>query len=297
MEIVMILLGIGLILTVGTVAGTYYTVVHTDFESLSRITYRNSRRLFRTTLNHPWMAKITDLESFHWSGIGFNTIMAIQGGIAAAAFLLSGLLRNPWLTVPLFLFGREIFTIAAMFLRRYRRSRENAELETLLRLLQALYSQSKSRRESLGQLAGQLKGVWREEIGKLYRRLGSGGDTQAHFDAFAAAFPSNSHVRLLAQLLYHAEVYGGDMSDTLQQILGDVMQDRLDEERNRSETTASMMVSLLLNAGVTVIAVFNLSNSNLAEIMIHSPDGRLLLAIAALCCAGSLRLTRNITTQ
>jgi Flp pilus assembly protein TadB len=295
MESVFLIFACALFFSTVSLLGVVYFVQITDFGRLYRLAHDNSIRLLRITLHHPWVAKITDLESCQGSGIGFNAIMAIQGGVVAGAFVLGGILLNPWIVLPLFLMGREIFIMIAAFLRKKRKIKENEGFETLLRRYQVLYNHSKSGRDCLVELEKSLQGIWRDEVGKLYRRLILGGDTKAAYEQFAAAFPGNPHVHLFSKILYQADVYGGEIQDAAAQVLQDVMQERLNDEQNQSETGASMVVSIILNFGVIAIAIHNLLDKTLAEVLVGSPDGRLILATAALFCAASIRLTRTIT--
>ena len=168
----------------------------------------------------------------------------------------------------------------------------------MLRLFLAEVNKTKSRRESLGRITDNLTGVWREAVGKLFRKLGNGGDNSAHYAEFAQTFPNNRHVRLLAQLLNHSDTYGGDIKDALTQIIQDVMQDRMENEKNKSETSATLSIILLINFGVIAIAAKNIiTNPVLSDVLISTWLGKVLLAAAALCCFISLNTTRKIVEE
>jgi hypothetical protein len=57
----------------------------------------------------------------------------------------------------------------------------------------------------------------------------------------------------LGQLFDYNDEYGGDLTDPILQIVQDVMQDRIMDEKNISETSATLVIVLLLNSFVVGI--------------------------------------------
>lgn len=103
---------------------------------------------------------------------------------------------------------------------------------------------------------------------------------------------------MLTQILSYSDIYGGDIKDALSNMIADVMSDRMEDEKNKSETAATLTIVLLINIGVAVTAAFNLiSNPLISEVFTHTLMGKFLLAVAALFCFISLRKTRNIVEE
>lgn len=294
----MLVFSFGLLLCSIALFCSWYLVRVTDFGLLYRVAHNNSLWLFYLCANHPVMTRLLQLEMFQWSGIATNTVISVQGGMLVAAVLVSVLTRNPFLIPPLFLLLCEVFMVTAMFMRRKRTHAENNGLENMLRLFLAELNQTKSRRESLGRITGNLTGIWREAVGKLFRCLGNGGDNTIYYSEFAMTFPNNRHVRLLAQLLSYSDTYGGNITDALTRMISDVMADRMEEEKNKSETAATLSIVLIINAMVAITAVYNLvTNPMMSNVLIGTFTGKLLLAVAVVCCFLSLRLTRKIVEE
>lgn len=277
---------------------TWQVIRVTDFGAYYRLVHENSLRMYRTYVNHPVVVKAIDMNAFRWSGISVNTILAVQGAIAAISLIAASELKNIFIIIPLFLMIREMFAIIAMLIRGKRTVAENAGLESMLRLFLAEMNQTNSRRESLGRMTETLTGIWRDAVGKLFRSLGGGSNNSEHYAEFARTFPNNRHVRLLSQALSYSDTYGGDIKDTLTQLVQDVMYDRMETEKNKSETSATLYMTLLINCGIAVIAAVNLASSPvLRDILIDATTGKLLLSVAALCCYISLRVTRRIVEE
>jgi len=288
----------GFVLVGMSFTGVWYVVRVTDFKQFYRAAHRNSLWLFHLCSHHPVAARLLELDEFKWSGLATNTVIAAQGGILLGSVMLSALVRNMMLIIPLFLLIREVFIITVMFLRRKRTMDENKGLESMLRLFLVEVNETKSRHESLGRMAEKLTGIWREAIGKLYRRLGNGGDNGECYAELAQTFPNNQHVRVLTQLLNYSDTYGGDIKDALTQLISDVMNDRMDAEKNKSETAATLFITLFVNLGVVLTAVINLIARPMAgEVLIGTFGGQFLLAVAALLCFFSLRVTKNIVEE
>jgi hypothetical protein len=278
--------------------GIWYVIKVLDFRQLYYEAHRNSLWLFHLCSHHPVATKLLELDEFKWSGIATNSIIAAQGGMLFISVILSVLVKNIFLFIPLFLLLREVFILIAMFLRRKRTMNENIGLESMLRLFLVEVNETRSRRESLGRMAEKLTGIWCDAIGKLYRRLGNGGSNEEFYMELAQTFPNNQHVRLLTQLLNYSDTHGGDIKDALTQLISDVMNDRMDAEKNKSETAATLFITLIINLGVVLTAIINLIVRPMAgEVLIGTFGGQVLLAAAALCCFLSLRITKKIVEE
>ena len=276
----------------------WYTVKNTDFRRLYETAHKNSLWLFHLCSQHHLLSELLELNEFKWSGIATNTVIAAQGALLLGAVFLSVPVKNPFIFIPLFLLMREGFIVAAMFIRRKRVFAENSDFENMLRLFLAEFMQTKSKRDSLGRVTDRLTGIWRGAVGKLYRQLGNGGGNDEHYMEFAQTFPNNRHVRLLTQLLIYSDAYGGDISSSLTQLITDVMADRMESEKNKSETAATLFITLVINLGVAITAVVNIiMRPMVGEVLIGTVSGKILLAVSALCCFFSLRVSKKIVEE